>query len=291
MKFLKITLFSLLLATFSQGYAQDDLLNQLDSIQPQQKATADAAFKGLQVCNFQSTKMPVKGEFYFLVTHRFGNLSEGWDNFFGLDNALTRIGGIWGVTDWLSLSVARHTYNKTYELGAKYRFANQIEGEFPVTIVGYNTLDINSELKKAVNPQLKFSNRLQYSTQLIISRKFSDSFSMELLPVYIHKNLYDGVTEQENMMLLGAGGRIKLSKRISFNAEYAARLDIKDKDLNPYNNPLTFGFDIDTGGHIFQLVFSNSQPMNDVATFTNSTGSWDLNGGALYFGFNMYRVF
>lgn len=74
---------------------------------------------------------------------------------------------------------------------------------------------------------------------------------------------------------------------MSINVEYAARLNAKDQDY--YHNPLSAGFDIETGGHIFQLVFSNSQPMNDVAYFSNTTGKW--NGGPFYFGFNMYRVF
>jgi hypothetical protein len=286
------TLTILVLLTFVNiTFAQDDLLNQLDSIQPQEKVIVPAAFKGLQVCNMQSTKLPVKGEFYFLVSHRFGDLSKGFDNFFGLDNALTKIGGIWGITNWLSLGVSRHTYNKTYEFAAKYKFANQIEEGFPFTIVGYNTMDINSELKKDVFPGLVFQDRLQYSSQLIISRKFSESFSAEIVPIYVHKNLYEKVNDQKDIFMLGIGGRYKISKRLSINAEYAARLNEDNNLTKIYNNPLTVGLDIETGGHVFQMVFSNSQPMNDVAMLTNARGNWDFHRGPLYFGFNMYRVF
>jgi hypothetical protein len=291
MKFLQLTLCSLVFLFAGNLYAQDDLLNQLDSIQPNEKEIVPAAFKGLQICNMQSTKLPVKGEFYFLVSHRFGDLSKGLENFFGLDNALTKIGGIWGVTNWLSVGISRHTYNKTYELAAKYKFANQITDGFPFTIVGYNTMDINSELKKEVNPQLEFQDRLQYSTQLIISRKFSESFSLEILPIYIHKNLYEASNDQKDLFLMGIGGRYKLSKRLSLNAEYAARLNKDTNLVSTYNNPLTVGLDIETGGHVFQMVFSNSQPMNDVAMLSNARGNWDFHRGPLYFGFNMYRVF
>ena len=117
------------------------------------------------------------------------------------------------LTNWLSLGASRQTYNKLYELTAKYKFANQIENGFPVTIVGYNTMDINSELKKAANPGIKFTNRLAYSSQLIISRKFSDSFSFEVAPIYVHKNLYDFSTEQKNQYFLGAGGRYKIIQK------------------------------------------------------------------------------
>ena len=277
---------------FVAGFAsaQDDLLNQLDSIKPTGKQIEMAAFKGLQVCSMQSTKLPVKGEWYFLVSHRFGDLTEGINNFFGLDNALTRIGGIYAPANWLSLGVSRHTLNKTFEVSAKYLLVSQKIDGFPLTIVGYNSMDINSsKFDKEEFPNFKDNNRLAYTSQLLISRKFNESVSFEINPILVHKNLYDAQpgTEKKDQMLIAGGGRCKLSKRISFNLEYAYRLNEPEKEM--YHNPLTAGFDIETGGHVFQLVFSNSQAMNDVAYFTNTTGKW--NGGSIYFGFNMYRVF
>jgi hypothetical protein len=289
MKLLKITFSAFLLFSFGLVHAQDDLMSELDSIKSDKKEIETAAFKGLQVCTMQSTKLAVKGEYYFLVAHRFGDLTNGINNFFGLDNALTKIGGIYGVTNWLQVGVSRHTYQKTYELAAKYKLANQMVDGFPVTIVGYNTMDINSELKKASSPDLAFTNRLAYSTQLIVSRKFSESFSFELAPIYIHKNLYDAALDQKDLYLLGAGGRYKLTKRLSLNVEYAARLSLPDEFKSPYQNPLSVGLDIETGGHVFQLLFSNGQQMNDVSYFSTSTGT-GINKG-IFFGFNIYRVF
>jgi hypothetical protein len=235
----------------------------------------------------QSTKLASKGEWYFIVAHRFGDLTEGFDNFFGFDYANSKIGGLYGATEWLTLGFSRHTLNKNYELTAKYKFANQEVNGFPVTIVGYNTMDINSQLSEDEFPLLQPSNRFAFSTQLPISRKFSNSFSMEFNPIYIHKNLYEPMFEESDNFLLALGGRYKLSKRISVNAEYAFRLNARETSL--YHNPATIGLDIETGGHVFQLVFSNSQAMNDITYFTNALGDW--NGGSIYFGFNMYRVF
>ena len=272
---------------FGVIFAQDDLLKELEADKPKKKDIELSAFKGMQICTMQSTKMAAKGEFYFLISHRFGDLTNGLDNFFGLDNALTKIGGLYGVTNGLTLGFSRQTYHKIYELTAKYKFANQEVDGFPFTIVGFNTLDINSELKTVLYPDLKFNNRLAFSTQLPISRKFSESFSLQINPIYVHKNLYDIATEKKDQVLLGIGGRYKLTKRLSLNAEYARLLGkVSDKI---YNDPLTVGLDIETGGHVFQLVFSNSQPMNDVSYFTNGTGNWASKG--IYFGFNVYRVF
>jgi hypothetical protein len=284
-------LFAYLLVVFgmSVATAQEDLLNQLEDSNSNIKQVEIAAFKGLQIGNMQSTKLPSKGETYIVIAHRFGDLTKGLDNFFGLDNAYTKIGGIYGVTNWLSLGLSRQTYNKTYELSAKYKFANQEVNGFPVTIVGYNTLDVNTKLSVDSYPGIKGSDRIAYTTQLPISRKFSNSFSFEITPIYVHKNLYDLIpgTEKEDQFVLGAGGRYKLTKRLSINLEYAARINSPENTL--YHDPLSVGLDIETGGHVFQMVFSNSQPLNDVAVFTNATGKW--NGGSIYFGFNMYRVF
>jgi hypothetical protein len=121
-----------------------------------------------------------------------------------------------------------------------------------------------------------------------MSRKFSEALSFEVGGVYVHKNLYDDAQELKDQYLVAAGGRCKLSKRLSVNLDYAYKINqLENAPL--YQNPLSVGLDIETGGHVFQMVFSNCQPMNDVAVFTNATGKW--NGGSLYFGFNMYRVF
>jgi hypothetical protein len=284
-------LLSLLLVTFSIGYAsaQDDLLNQLDTVKSKEKEIEMSAFKGLQICNMQSTKLAAKGEWYMVVSHRFGDLTQGFDNFFGLDMAYTKIGGIYGLTNWLSIGASRQTHDKIYELTAKYKLANQETDGFPVTIVGYNTMDVNSALKTSLYPHLQFTDRLAFTTQLLVSRKFSEKFSFELAPIYVHKNLYDDVLEQKDLFLVGAGARYKIAKRLSVNLEYAARVITVEGFTSPYHNPLSVGLDIETGGHVFQLVVSNSQPMNDVAYFANTSGDW--NGGSIYFGFNMYRSF
>jgi hypothetical protein len=285
MKYYLILLFTLLSGLELQ--AQDDLLKELDSEKSDEKELETTAFKGLQICNIQSTKLPAQGEFYVLISHRFGDLTNGLDNFFGLDNALTKIGGIYGVANWLSLGASRHTYNKTYELAAKYKFVNQRTDGFPLTIVGYNTVDINSQLSKKDYPDLKFNNRLAFTSQLLLSSKLSNAISLQGAAIFVHKNLYEPSEEKKQQVSLAAGGRVKVSKRVSVNLEYAARLNPID---NPnYVNPLTIGLDIETGGHVFQMVFSNSQQMNDVAIFTNTTGKWNDKG--IYFGFNMYRVF
>lgn len=267
--------------TFS--YAQDDLLSELDSTQVSD-SYATAAFKGLQIVTLQTTKMPAKKEVYFVVSHRFGTVKDGFSEFFGLDQATTKIGGVYGITDWLSVSASRHTLLKVYEAGVKYRVARQ-SANFPVDIVGYNTIDINSLFKKEDYPKIEFSDRLTYITQVLISRKVSEKLSVQLVPSYIHKNLYNPALENNNQFSMGAGGRMKLTKRLSVNVEYMHNFDKPDF----YTNPLSVGLDLETGGHIFQLLFTNSQAMTESGYITNAAGDWGK--GDFFFGFNLYRVF
>lgn len=268
---------------FTAASAQDDLLTEINSTAVGD-TYATAVFKGLQVVTLQTTKMPAKKEFYFVVSHRFGSVKDGISEFFGFDMATTKIGGIYGVTGWLAVSASRHTLLKVYETSLKYRMARQSD-VFPMDIVGYNTVDINTFLDEDNYPKLEFADRLSYISQLIVSRKFSDRFSLELVPSFIHKKLYDPAIENDNQFSLGSGGRMKLTKRLSLNLEYVYNFDKPDF----YKNPLSVGLDVETGGHIFQLLFTNSQPMTESGYITQASGDWGK--GDFFFGFNLYRVF
>ncbi|WP_027375541.1 MULTISPECIES: DUF5777 family beta-barrel protein [Chryseobacterium] len=275
----------LFLSVFLSGFtcAQEDLLKDIDTISTTTD-TSQPAFKALQIVTGQSTKLAAKKEWYIVVAHRFGDISTGFKNFFGLDNASTKLGVIYGISDAVSVSLSRETNMKTFEGAVKYRLIKQNEN-FPVDIVGYNVIGTNTELDKDTYPHLTFSDRLSYLTQALISRRFNDKLSVQLTPSYIHKNLYNQNIEDKNQFLAGLGGRYKISKRVSVNAEYFVNFD----NHSFYKNPLSLGLDIETGGHVFQLLFTNSQINSDIGYLTNASGNWGK--GHIFFGFNLYRVF
>lgn len=277
------TLFFLSMLASSLAFAQEDLLKDIDTIKTDQ-GVSQPAFKALQIVTGQSTKLTAKKEWYIVVAHRFGDVSKGFKDFFGLDDASTKLGVIYGITDNVSVSLSRETNLKTFEGAVKYRLAKQNEN-FPLEIVGYNVMATNTDLSTDLYPGLRFSDRLSYLTQALISRRFSDKFSLQLTPSFVHKNLYEPTIENENQFLGGVGGRLKISKRMSLNAEYFVNFD----NHNFYKNPLSLGLDIETGGHIFQLLFTNSQLNSDIGYLTNATGKWGK--GQIFFGFNLYRVF
>lgn len=278
------TIFTLITFLFAlHGHAQEDLISELDSTQIEDKRVT-AVFKGLQIVTLQSTKMPSKNEAYMVVSHRFGSVKGGISEFFGFDDATTKIGGVYGLSDCLSIGISRHTLLKIYETSLKYRLGQQTN-KFPFDIVAYHTLDINSGLQKEDYPKIDFTDRLSYVHQMLISRKFSEKLSLELVPSLVHKNLYNPAIENKNQFTLASGGRMKMTKRLSLNLEYGYNFNKPDF----YKNPLSVGLDIETGGHIFQLLFTNSQSMTESGYLTNASGDWSK--GEFFFGFNLYRVF
>ena len=282
MKYLLLFLFCSPVLT----YSQNDLLEDIDS-ESRDTSYIIAAFKGLKVVNFESTKLVYKNEFTLVVSHRFGSIENGFDTFFGLDNAVTRLNFIYGITDAINIGVSRSSFLKVYDVTAKYRLKRQEENGFPFTIVGFNALLINTALDKQNLPLLKFKHRLGYTAQFLISRKINTDFSLELAPTFFHDN-YVAIDEQENSQYaLGIGGRYKLGKRWSINADYGWHLNRASN--SPYKNPLSIGFDLETGGHVFQMHFSNAQAMNANGFLGQAEGNWS--DGNIYFGFNLSRTF
>lgn len=267
-------------------FSQDSLLDEIDSDESG-KVYSDAAFKGLKIVNFESTKLVGKKQFFFVVSHRFGSVKNGIEDFFGLDNANTRLHFIYGFSNGFNLGLSRSSFNKTYDLSAKYRLLRQEKEGFPVTVVGYTQLATNTLLDEDLIAGLEFSDRVSYTQQLLISRKFSEKFSFQLMPTFFYEGYVDFAPQDQAQFAMGFGGRYKLTKRWSFNADYGWQLNRADG--SPFKNPLSIGFDIETGGHVFQLHFTNAQASFESGFLGQGIGDWTE--GNFYFGFNLSRVF
>lgn len=265
-------------------YAQDDLLSEIDTAKTQ-KIKAESAFKALKIVNLESTKLAAKGDLYFIVAHRFGSVKEGFEGFYGLDNAVTQLKFVYGLTNWLTISGARTEV--AYDFSGKFLLKSQENNGFPFTIVGFASLGLNNTLKESNYPKMTFDNRLIYVTQLLISRKVNTNLSLELAPTYFHENFVIDDNQDNGQYALGVGGRYKLGKRWSLNVDYAAHLNRSGS--SPFHDPLSIGIDLETGGHVFQMHFSNSQGIHEAGFLGNTTGDWDK--GDVFFGFNLLRVF
>ena len=265
------------------SYSQDDLLSGVETPITKEKVTS--AFKALKIVNLESTKLAAKGDLYFVVAHRFGSIKDGFEGFYGLDNANTQIKFIYGLTPGINISAARSEF--AYDFATKYMLLPQIKDGFPVTIAGFNSLSINNTLKESLYPKLEFKNRLTYVAQLLISRKFSEKLSLEIVPSFFHENFVLDPQQNNSQYAIGFGGRYKFAKRWSLNMDYAAHLNRASNSI--YKNPLSIGFDLETGGHVFQMHFTSSQAIDEAGYLGRTTGDWTK--GDVFFGFNLARVF
>ena len=276
-----VFIFSLLISFFAN--AQDDLLNMLAD--NEESIYVSYLFKGTKVVNGQSVELPARGVLQFNIQHRFGTLNSGFYNLFGLDFAQVRLSLDYGIKDWFSISIGRSSSLKAIDSNAKIRLMRQVENAFPLTIVVNSATYLKQwQYDQSQQEDFIFNNQLSYTNQILLARKISRNLTLQLSPTIVHYNLVEIQDEPNDKYSLGIGGRQKLTKRVSLNAEYFYQLNDKRNV-----NVLSLGFDVETGGHIFQLHLSNSSAMIDSEFITQTTGEWLR--GDIYFGFNISRVF
>lgn len=273
-------------------YGQEpDLLSRLnDSMAVSTKpAFVKGTFKGTRIINTQSVEMPAKKELLFSVMHRFGKINDGAYAFFGLDNATMRMGFEYGLTDYITLGAGRSTFKKTFDGFVKTRLFRQTEagGAIPLSVTAFAGVTHNT-IKYPDKPFMNARYRTDYMLQLLLARKISKSLSLQLSPTWLHYNLVPEANDNNDLLVVGLGGRMKLTKRSSVNIDYCYMPPNQTHSVKVYHS-LSAGFDIETGGHVFQVHVTNSQGMTEPYFMGRTTGSWGK--GDLFFGFNIYRSF
>lgn len=250
-----------------------------------------ATFKSTRIINAQSIEAMAPGQMDLRISHRFGTLNSGGYNFFGLDQANMHLGFDFGVFKWLMIGIGRGSYEKTFDGFAKFALLKQSSGAkvMPVSVSLFSSVALKTLKWPDQTVTNYYSSRLSYVAQVLIARKFSESLSIELTPSYVHRNLVTTELDPNDLFSLGAGGRIKLTRRISLNAEYFYIIN-PTKNMTPQiYDPISVGVDIETGGHVFQLFMTNSLGTIEKQFIGETTGQWK--NGDIHFGFNISRVF
>ncbi len=265
-----------------------DLLSLLGEEKPQKELVTNA-FKSTRVINAHSMEFLSPGTMDFRILHRFGQMNQGYSNFFGLDQASMRMGFDFGIAKSIMFGFGRSTYKKELDAYLKFAPIRQATGyhSFPFTVATVAGVTMNTS--PWADPTIKnyTSSRMAYYFQAIIGRKFSEAVTLQLSPTMIHTNLVPIHTQPNDVYAVGFGGRIKFTKRMAFTWDYSYLVNGRYDSLN--YNPLSIGIDIETGGHVFQLHFSNSTGMNERAFVTETTNNWGK--AEIRFGFNLSRVF
>jgi opacity protein-like surface antigen len=248
------------------------------------------SFKNTRVINLQSVESLQQGIFELKISHRFGAISTGAVNLWGIDVATMRIGLEQGITDHIMVGIGRSTFQKTFDAFAKWRVIQQKKDGMPFSLSGLTTINVNG-LPFSEKRTNYFSSRVSYINQILIASKFNDQISLQLSPTIIHKNLVKTVDDLNNTYALGVSGSYNLKKHISLNLEYVLRIkqNVNTPTYTDNYNSLSVGLGIETKGHFFEFHLTNSMPMNETSFITETSDSW-LKGN-IHPGFNLVRDF
>lgn len=306
----------LISALLSQAvsFSQEDLLELVnDGTKSQESKKVYATFKTTKIVSSQTIETVKKNNLDFRVTHRFGNmynsatknpLNDAAHTSFGLDNSTDiRISFDYGITDDITIGIGRSKFREIYDGTFKWRFLTQTtDNKVPVSVcfygnAGYTAMTTDNLYAGTIRPKTKEAHRFQYCSQLLIARKFNNAFSLQLMPTYTHRNFIkqqlnvtNGKEETNGLFSLGFGGRIKLNKRMALVADYFYNFsEFQANNPAGYYNALSVGFEIETGGHVFHVNFSNAPAILESSLLTSTQDTWTQ--GQIKLGFNISRWF
>lgn len=303
---LQIRMLTALLFVAPAVMAQDDLSTMFgkDSVR---RDPVIATFKSTRIINGQSNETLKKGELDFRVAHRFGDLggdAGGSKTFFGIDNSTDiRIAFEYGITDRLMVGLSRAkgsgNFSQLYEGLAKFKVLQQtMDNRIPLGITVFGNAVVtsmkSSDVESDANHFDNFSSRMTYTGQVILSRKFGNILSLAVLPTYIHRNRVVHM-DVNDMFAVGVGGRLRFSKRLALVVDYflpfreQASKDYFEGRGVKFYNPLGVGLEIETGGHVFSVNFTNSTAILENQFIPETTSTWLE--GQFRWGFNISRRF
>ena len=262
--------------------AQDDMLELIDD-STVSSVPVQATFKATRIVNSQSIELTRPKILEFMILHRFGSMTNGFYDLFGMDEAAIRFDLKYGINDRISLGVGRSSLNKTYDIFTKLKLLKQTSGgsSFPFSLALFSKIEIST-----IDQNLPMNDQLTFDIQVLAARKFNPSISGQVMPTFIHRNLVQTAEEFHDLLSFGIGGRVKVTRRVSINADTFFPLGERDET---FKQSWGLGCDIETGGHVFQLMITNVQGSFESEYIENATGTFDeLN---LFLGFNITRVF
>jgi hypothetical protein len=278
-----------LFAVSSIQAQEDDLLKSLENDQPKETMYTTATFKGTRLINGHTVECLGKKALEMRIGHRFGAWNSGEKEFWGLDQANMNITFDYGITDNLMIGIGRNSADRLYEGTIKYKLMHQAEDNsdpFTITLLEKANLLSNTAGSQYDDPV----NQWSYITEVLLARKFNSKLSLQLTPTFIHINLAPATLSTNNITALTASGRYKFTRSLALTSEYTQTLNnYFYSDQATYIPVFSVGMDIETGGHVFQLFFSNANTLNEVQYIPFTTADWGRR--EFRFGFNISRVF
>jgi hypothetical protein len=279
-------------AAFSTRLFAQDTTSMLDLVKDSTAETEyiKNAFKSTRIINGQSIEMLGAGSLDFRILHRFGPINSGPGQFFGLDQSTVRLSFDYAPYNDLLIGIGRSTVKKELDGFVKYRLLQQSRGArtMPVSIV--LVAGTTCWAGPFQDPTLAnyFTSRFGFFQQILLGSKISNDFTLQFSPTLVHQNLVLLDSDPHDIYALGIGGRIRVTNRISFTFDWYHPFNHLKSGPQTYD-PIAIGFDIETGGHVFQVHLSNSSGMNERSFITETYNNWTK--GGIQLGFNISRMF
>jgi hypothetical protein len=288
------------LALFTYSFAQTDSTVNKVKVQPKQKITKNV-FSTSKLINMQTTEMGNKGELQFMISHHFSeiyNKNAGTQigaQLFGINSgvAYTYLSFDYTPIRWLNFGVAAAGSSK-YEGFSKIKLLRQQTGlkKIPISIALYSLVNVNTAPDKTITFA---GDRYNYVNQLLISRKFNDKLTLQLMPTLVHFNKVPyGINNQNEVYSIGFGGKYKISDLVNIDIEYSRQLNMFENVLtstgnimNYEPNLLSVGVELNSGGHQFRFFVGNTSFSSNIDQL--SRNSMGIANGSFAFGFTINR--
>jgi hypothetical protein len=278
--------------TSKKASSTDALMNSLSTSTDSTKQPV-IAFRSTRLILSQTTETVKKKTLNFLIIHRFGDFagkSGGGQFDWGLDDvADVYLGFEYGLTDNLNVDFGRSTIGRLVNIDLKYAILHQTtDNSTPISFTLFGESGINTY--GAYNT---FSDRLSYFAQAIISKQFGSNFSLQVSPGYITENIANPTLVPGNNDLqfftISAAARLKVTKHMSLVVDYAHPFSTFRNGANGFSDPLGFGIEIESGGHVFTINISNPRAVSALNYFSNT--QTDFGKGQYRLGFTISRIF
>lgn len=250
---------------------------------------------GILVDN-QTTFIPVKKTFEFMIQHKFGNMDNGIKDVFGIyaPGAFIRTGINYVPIKNMQVGYGLHLVNMYSDFSVKYTLLEQTrKNTIPVAVGFYGNVAIDGREAEVFGTGYAFSDRISYFAQLIVGRKFGEVATLQANTSFSHFNATESDMDHDKVAI-GLNGRITLNYKHAILFQCDVPLDINSisehREFTNTSYPnVGLGWEMRTSAHVFQLYVSSSQgflPQHNMVYNRN-----DFREGEIRFGFTITRLY
>ena len=272
---------------FVQCFYAQSLLDELDATYPDTPQYTLATFTSSRIAMGHSVEILKKGVLEIGTRSRFWNLPDPEDNSqsFVADKMSTRISLEYGISDRFTFGVGGTTLDGIFDSFLKYKLIRQSKEKAPFSLTIFQNASYQSERSTITDVHLgdSFTDRLAFTSQLLLAKKISKEFSFQLSPTFIYRASSAFEEDPENLFALGIGGRYKIGGHVSVVSEYYAQFNpLESRDTY---DAFALGVNWELSDVMLQFSMTNTRGLVEDNFITQTPNNFNLKDGNFVFGF------